>query len=358
LIQNKPSILLLSRLVFHGRFLNKLLSKYYHVIWVGQSFPFSLTLVNISYIISHEFWDSLVNFGKSHFRLIIVQFVSLDGIIAVLFKRVLKTKLVLFAVGSDILRIQEHPFTYPIIRFIIKQSDFVFCASALIEKKLKLLGCDPSSLLIVPSIMDMQDFQQYSGPKVYDIVTIGSLDSNKNQSLLLKASENLAHKNILIIGDGPMREVLESEATRKQLSIVFLGCIPHRQVLRELQKSRIYVHTSKSEGLPVSVLEAMFLGLPVILIERPYIYDLEHRYGFKFCVVKDGSINDLTNMASEVLENYEVEHRKAEINRQKILDLNSKGSKEIMEVLDKICCYNFKTNMMEHNASTISTVME
>ena len=332
---SKPSILLISRLPLHGAYLHKSLSKHYDVVWIGQTFPFKITTLNVSYLLFREFCAMLVNFKRLRFSLIVIQFVSLDGIVAVLFKRIFRTKIVLFAVGSDILRIREHASAYPIIKFIIAESDFVFCTSGFIQKKLKTMDFSASKMKVIPSVVDFDDFEAYHGPKIFDIVNVGALDSNKNQMLLIKACESLPSVKVLIVGDGPLRGVLESESVKRHLDLVFLGEIPRKQVFRELQKSRIYVHTSKNEGLPVAVLEAMFLSLPVILVERPYVYDIEHRYGFKVHVVRDNSIEDLANTLREVLQNYEIEHRRATTNKHKIQDLISESSNEIRERLDK-----------------------
>jgi glycosyltransferase involved in cell wall biosynthesis len=326
----------------HGAFLFKLLSKYYYVIWVGQTFPLKLTIFNAFYILFLEFWKLLVNFKKMRFSLVIVQFVSLDGIVAVLFKRIFKTKLVLFAMGSDVLKIREHAFAYPIIKFIIAESDFVFCTSSLIEEKLKTMGFDASKIKVVPSVVDFDDFEPYYGPKMYDVVNVGALDSNKNQMLLIKACELFPSVKALIIGDGPLRLALESENAKKKLGVVFLGKIPRKQVLRELQKSRIYVHTSKSEGIPKAVLEAMFAGLPVVLVESPYVYVLKHCYGFIFHTAIGNSAEDLANKILEVSQKYEGELNHSIVNKRIVSTLVSETLGDITRVLDGVMQNNYQ----------------
>lgn len=51
--------------------------------------------------------------------------------------------------------------------------------------------------------------------------------------------------------------------------IKFTGLILRNQVYRELQNADFYVSSSTLEGLPVSVLEAMYCGLPCILSDIP-----------------------------------------------------------------------------------------
>ena len=51
--------------------------------------------------------------------------------------------------------------------------------------------------------------------------------------------------------------------------ISFTGLIPRNDVFQQLQNADYYISSSTLEGLPVSVLEAMFCGLPCILSDIP-----------------------------------------------------------------------------------------
>jgi len=334
---SEKSVLLISRLPLHGAFLCKLLSRYYDVVWIGKTFPFKLNPFNAPYILSLEFWKLISSFRKMRYSLILVQYISLDGILALMLKRIFGVKVVLFAVGSDILKINEHAVAYPLIRKVIVISDVVFCASTLIKEMLKRICSDVSKIRVVPSIIDVDNFECYGGPKEYDVITVGSLDANKNHMLLLNACKLLPWSvKVLMVGRGPMRSVLQSVSEKGKINVSFAGEIPHKQVYSELQKSRVYVHTSKSEGLPVAVSEAMFSGLPVILVESPYVYDIKHLYGFLVHVVKGDSAEDLADAISEVLQNYENERRDALLNKHKITKLIDEVPIEIKKTLDYV----------------------
>jgi glycosyltransferase involved in cell wall biosynthesis len=276
-------------------------------------------------------------FRNRRFSIVAVQFVSLDGLVALFAKKLFKSKIVLFAIGSDVLRIHENPLVYPLIKLVLTESDLIFCASVEIEKKLQNMGV-ASKLKVVPSVVNFDDFEPYDGSKIYDVVSVGFLDSNKNQIMLIKACELLPKIKVLIIGDGPLLEVLQSESLKGNVATRFLGAIPHKQVLKELQKSRIYVQTSRSEGLPVAILEAIFLGLPVIISGGSYSFDLENRYGFSFHTIKKGGIIELANVISQVLRTYESESNKAALNKQKMLNFLNESSNEIKATLDRLRC--------------------
>ena len=69
---------------------------------------------------------------------------------------------------------------------------------------------------------------------------------------------------LLIIGDGPFRARLETEALDSGLvgKVSFLGMVDN--VFPEMAKAAVYAQISLQEGLPLSLLNAMALGKPVL----------------------------------------------------------------------------------------------
>jgi glycosyltransferase involved in cell wall biosynthesis len=110
------------------------------------------------------------------------------------------------------------------------------------------------------------------------VLSVGRLDLPKGFPDLLDAFDLIRKTQtnaiLLIAGDGPLRESLEDQVLRLGLQnhVCLLG--QRDDVPRLLAASDIYVTSSHWEGLPVSVLEAMAAGLPVIATtvgELPYL---------------------------------------------------------------------------------------
>jgi glycosyltransferase involved in cell wall biosynthesis len=96
------------------------------------------------------------------------------------------------------------------------------------------------------------------------VLTPARLTEQKGHQYLLQAALNVPDALFVLAGDGPERCSLEKQAVSLGLSdrIVFLG---HRKDVQELlAQCDLFVLPSLFEGLPLSVLEAMAAGKPVI----------------------------------------------------------------------------------------------
>lgn len=109
-------------------------------------------------------------------------------------------------------------------------------------------------------------------------VTVGTLYYIKNQRLLIEAfsyvHEKYENTALIIVGDGVLREELEQYTSELRLngSVIFVG--NQADVAQFLYRSDIYCSTSLVEGLPISVLEAMATGLPVITTPAGGVVDI------------------------------------------------------------------------------------
>ena len=126
---------------------------------------------------------------------------------------------------------------------------------------------------LLPNIVDFSFFEEPLGcsasKEVFVFLTVGSLDKNKNQSLLLRAfADGFKRKSALlrIAGEGSLRSELEKLS--KYLGIVnqvrFLGQIPREKVLEEMQSAHCFVLPSNYETFGVVLIEALACGLPLI----------------------------------------------------------------------------------------------
>lgn len=103
----------------------------------------------------------------------------------------------------------------------------------------------------------------------FTFINVGSLDSNKNQALLLLAFAKvfLGKKvKLKIIGDGPLTQKLKSLSINLGIDsqVIFMGRLERHQVSKEMSKAHCFVLPSNYETFGVVLIEALASGLPLI----------------------------------------------------------------------------------------------
>ena len=98
----------------------------------------------------------------------------------------------------------------------------------------------------------------------YVVITPARLHAQKGHTYLLQAAAQVPDATFVFAGDGPLRMALEAEARHLGVATrcVFLG--QRSDVPALLAAADLFVLPSLYEGLPVSVLEAMAAGRPVV----------------------------------------------------------------------------------------------
>ena len=133
---------------------------------------------------------------------------------------------------------------------------------------------DPK-ILKINNFMNFDKILEKSNEEVKEygeyIISVGSLTENKNHILLieafgeLKKEKNIKNK-LIIIGDGKEKEKLKKRIDELALNedILLLG--QKQNPYKYMKKSKLYVSTSKNEGLSLTSIEAMVLQKMVIAV--------------------------------------------------------------------------------------------
>ena len=75
---------------------------------------------------------------------------------------------------------------------------------------------------------------------------------------------------VVIIGDGPERQKLETLARELGVDAMFCGFVRSSQVMREIiAASDVFCLPSEVEGFGITVVEAMACGVPVVVADIP-----------------------------------------------------------------------------------------
>ena len=132
-------------------------------------------------------------------------------------------------------------------------------------------GCTNVTVIPNPCSLDGQKVSIKSA-KSKTILAVGRLHEQKGFDLLLQAwkpiEKTYSDWSLRIVGEGPKRAELEAQIESQGLKRVVLAGATNN-VLDEYEAASIFVLSSRYEGLPLALIEAMWCGLPCIAFDCP-----------------------------------------------------------------------------------------
>lgn len=197
------------------------------------------------------------------------------------------------AILSWFLRIKlvhvEHGTTYvehtnSVIRHCARIWDHVF-GRLVLSLSNKLIVVSPRGLQFVrglgghnpqfiPAGIHVQDWQflndsvQGNKNEGERLLFVGRLLPGKGLEILLNAMASVIPEDIKldVVGDGPQRRELEEKTKNLRISdrVQFHGLIPRSELRQWYSRATVFVNPSLSEGGPLTLLEALAMGIPVV----------------------------------------------------------------------------------------------
>lgn len=175
--------------------------------------------------------------------------------------------------------LQSIEFGWKLLRWLLyNRSDRIVIQNSRIKKQiLRLPKIVPEKISIIPN--PIPDYSKYIKEDITEILrinnlneneiigTLGSLTHAKGHDLLIRSFHKIADRvnyKLIIIGDGILRnDLLQLIDLLKLKDRVFLiGKM--KNPFKLLVKFKMFLFSSRYEGFPNALLEAMSLGLPVI----------------------------------------------------------------------------------------------
>jgi glycosyltransferase involved in cell wall biosynthesis len=168
---------------------------------------------------------------------------------------------------------RREPIWRPLDRWMYRRYDAVICITDAVRANLRQWILPyRNELAVIPNGIDLTRFvaaPNRTNRKPDTILSVGSLSDRKDHATLLRAAGQLESVQVLIAGDGPLRNSLRKLCAELRLHerVRFLG---RRDDIPELMASaEVYVQPSRVEGFGLAPLEAMAAGLPVIASDAP-----------------------------------------------------------------------------------------
>lgn len=157
-------------------------------------------------------------------------------------------------------------------RLIQRASDHIVTVSKAVAENASGFGVNRELISVVPNGVDPEKF---SPPTTYPaekrILFVGRLIKNKGPQVLLSSLPRLVEKHpdvtVRVVGTGPLEAELRSITTRLDVEehVEFAGYV--ESVAKEMRNADIFCRPSFSEGMPLTLLEAMSSGLPAVVTD-------------------------------------------------------------------------------------------
>jgi 1,2-diacylglycerol 3-alpha-glucosyltransferase len=207
------------------------------------------------------------------------------------------------------------------LRTTYNRSDHVVCPSAFAERELRRYGLRVPATVIsngVPSEyrpLPTEERRQFEGK--FTILSVGRLAREKRHELLIEAIRKSRYESriqLIVLGDGPLRERLEAQGRALTNEPIFQWLRP-AELIPYYSGADLCVHAADVEVECMSVLEAMACGLPCLIADAPRSATPQFALSADF-LFEAGDGEDLTRKIDTWIERPEALRRAGERYRE------------------------------------------
>lgn len=266
--------------------------------------------------VSKQVLDNMLE--TESFELTFANFVIPGGEVAYYLKCKYNIPYVILSHGHDIPWVRPyrklallHAFAYTRIKKIGLSSEINFIQSNEMKTNInRFLG--PKSIdknKLIPNGVDSTLFSPIQKKfKTLNIIFVGRLVAQKDPHTLLRAIKKFGKLNrnfsLSMYGDGPLRSGLERYVNANGLSsqVKFFGKVNQEQMVQAYKKANLMIAPSVSEGMSVSILEALSSGVFVIATRVSGNAQLITE-GLNGGFMKMGSVPDLFEAINQYCQN-------------------------------------------------------
>lgn len=172
---------------------------------------------------------------------------------------------------SLLTKIMTKTVTYPILVNSIKNSEAVITVSKLTRDELiKYFGI--KNIIVIGNAVDTEFFKPSKEKSGNYLLYVGRLSYDKGLFELIEAADIVCKQNnikLILVGKGELYKKLQEKVKLKGLEnhVQFAGFKQRDELIKIYQNSKIFISSSTYESGPITVLEAMACGKPVISTE-------------------------------------------------------------------------------------------
>lgn len=194
-----------------------------------------------------------------------------------------------------------------IMKFLYKRADgFVFQTDEARDYFCKKI--QDKSIVIANPVDDRFLKTKYVGYKSTEFINVGRLNEQKNQILLIESFKDVIKKypnyKLLIYGEGSLKNELSMYIKDNKLNNNVKLCGNVDDIENILKDKKGFILSSKYEGMPNALMEAMAVGVPCISTDCPCGGPRELiKNNINGLLVKSNDKNELVSAMYKIIEN-------------------------------------------------------
>lgn len=185
-------------------------------------------------------------------------------VFAGLIKKTVGGKKIIITIHDEL---SENIWSRRALSLMLNQVDIVFSTGYSSADQIRNLTS--KKVMIQPSGIQNIFFEKLPrtfNKESFQVIVVANLVQKKNLDILIEIAREINFYHFIIVGDGPKKEELQTKIEDLNLSnIQILGYKNHKELHSLYYESDIFLLTSKKEGTPTAMLEAMACGLPIVI---------------------------------------------------------------------------------------------
>ncbi len=284
-------------------------------------------------ILSTLFW---LGRYKGKIDVIIAYQTIIDGLIGVIAKKLFHIPVLVSIRSEKEYKIHDFYKSRLFAPFVFKNADKVMVQSQRIRDDLlnelsesKHDGLRKIVEKKISVITNGVTLQPVKTAKANTIVYVGRLIKTKGVQYLILAMRECPNEKLLIVGDGPEMRNLKRVANKMD-NVDFVGQVHPEEAQHYIQRSKLLVLPSLSEGSPNVILEAMAGGTPAIATRVGGIPDLV-KHGETGFLIEPGNTMEIAYYMNKLIHN---ENFRAELEKNCLKEVQRYSWKNVLKSIE------------------------
>ena len=222
-----------------------------------------------------------------------------SNIAAIICRLLMRKSILIYTVNDQLYEYDDRNSVFTnFARFIINGlleiiasnlTDAVIAVSPVIKAQLVKAGIPPTKITVMSPISQFKEngaslatISSTFQDRVKYILSVGDQNGRKRFDLLIKAMRFLSDDyHLVLVGDGPENDSLRRLVIELGLSdrVLTLSHLSSAELSMWYRKASLYAIVSEREGMPTTIVEALFSGTRVLYVLPKYAANLRDYFG-------------------------------------------------------------------------------